>query len=334
MPKLDLKSMNITTLFNLVKTKPSEEVELFIHKHKIDINVINEKLNMSILSAINMGMSDSKTFTKSKENALFVIQQVDNPFYRNKNNNVDIIETFILNQKAIKKNKHDYLEEALLKRIYEHYKEHDIAVFQKELCDTLKNMIKDDNGGSSSIKSSILSLFNRINKFEDVMESLIDTRIIKLVGKEEDDTFFSSIDDTYTELFNFKYAYSELSDVIMDFLKKYRDPEIADFVFTFFDYKGKLKNDFLPDLFKIIIYIGAENINTKKQQKLINIFSKLDYRKYPLIKGDLDAETNERMRIINTTSPPLYAAILEYSIKSKFDLESKQPAKQRQRSRL
>lgn len=332
MPKFDLKSMNITTLFNLVKTKPSEEVESFIHKHKIDINIINEKLNMSVLSAINMGMSDMKTFTKSKENALFVVQQMDNPFYRNKNDNIDIIETFILNQKSIKNDKHDHLDEAIMIRIYERYKGKDIPVFQKDLCHTLKNMINDDTRGTSIIEDNIASFFQRANKFEDVMNSLINTQLLKLM--DEDDTFFPSIEDTYSELFNFKYAYAELSDTIVCFLKKYKNPEIADFVFTFFDNKGKLKGEFLPDLFKILIYIGAEKPDTRRQEKLINIFSKLDYKKYPLLKDQLDTETNEQYRVITTASPNVYAAILEYCINSKFNSISEQPAKKHQRSRL
>lgn len=333
MPKFDLKSIHTNALFNLVKTKPSEEVESFVHRHKIDINVINQKLNMSVLSAINMGMSEKKTFVKSKENALFVIQRLENPFYRNQNNNIDIIETFILNQKSISTNKYDNLDEIVIKRIYDHYKDKDVAVFQKELCHTMKNMIQSDNSkNESTIESNIICFFSRANKFEEIMKSLINTKALKVM---EDENFFVSIDDDYAELFDFKYAYSELSELILLFLKKYNNPAIADFVFTFFNSKGKIKDKLIPDFFEIMIRAGAKGNNGKRENKFINILSKLDHIKYPFIKKDIEDKTNGEMTLIASSSPFLYSAILEYSIKSKFHIDSKRtPAKAPQRSRL
>jgi len=336
MPKFDLKSINLTTLFNLVKTKSSEEVESFIHKHKIDINAVNEKLNMSVLSAINMGMSEKNTFVKSKENALFVIQQLANPFYRNQYDNIDIIETFILNQKSITTTKYDHLDETIIKIIYDNYKGKNIALFQKELCHTIKNMILNDNAKADSIvESRTLVFFNRANKFEGIMRSLINTQILKLVEEQEDDTFFVSIDDNYADLFNFKHAYKELSEIILLFLKKYDNPSIGDFVFTFFNSKGKLKDELIPNFFEIMIHIGAKGNDGKRQNNLINILSKLDHKKYPLIKKEIDEKAIDKMTLLASKSPLLYSAILEYSIKSKFHIESKKtPAEAPQRNRL
>jgi hypothetical protein len=164
------------------------------------------------------------------------------------------------------------------------------------------------------------------------MKSLINTKALKVM---EDENFFVSIDDDYAELFDFKYAYSELSELILLFLKKYNNPAIADFVFTFFNSKGKIKDELIPDFFEIMISAGAKGNNGKRENKFINILSKLDHIKYPFIKKDIEDKTNGEMTLIASSSPFLYSAILEYSIKSKFHIDSKRtPAKAPQRSRL
>lgn len=311
------KNIKIVTLFNMVKQKTSKEVDDYIHYNKLDLNTLNNDLKASVLTSINTGMMYEKTYTKSNENALFVINNLSNPFYENFRGSPDIIETYILNHYKNKEN--GFIDEIINEKITSKY-ENDKMSLQMDLLNTIENLMKHDNI-DTIVSQCITNFFHSTNNLNEHFMSSLNPRILQHIMQNDED--YNETNNGDDRLLKNMECTEKLIDVIFLYTQKYDNNTFISFILSFFEENGSPKNPFSINLFKPLIYLSSTTISKEEVNLIHNIFNFINPEEYPLKLSELDSESKIVIDKIKFKYPLIHADIVQYVLKSNMYIKVK-----------
>lgn len=314
------KNIRLATLFNMVRLNPSKEVEDYIVANKLDPNTKNENLKISLLTSINNGMMESNTYNKSNENALFVLNNIADPYYVNFRGNFDILETYILNQYKYKKV--NFLDDAIYNILFNRYHSKNIDL-QQHLFTTIENLIHNDKN-KTIIPKAISNFLYNISNLDDVIFGKLKPNMLKLLEDNGDD--LEEKKDNVKILIKDLIYNDKIIDVIFLYINKYNDNNITKLVLPFFNEDGTHKKEFSTVLFKPLIYLSNTSLSIKQQQIIHNVFDKLDIIQFPLTWDSLDESSKNTLNEIKFKHPKIHADILQYILKSNMYIKTKNRA--------
>lgn len=311
------KNIKLVTLFNMVKQKTSKEVEDYIYYNKIDLNSKNDDLKASVLTSINTGMMDEKTYNRSNENALFAINNLTHLFYENFRGNYDILETYILNHYKDKEN--GFIDEIINEKIKDKYKDDENSL-QIDLLNTIDNLIKHDNL-DTIISKSITNFFFNIDNLNEHFMSSLNPKILQHVMLYDSD--YQEANNNDKKIIKNMNLTEKLSNVIFSFSQKYDDNSFISFILSFFNKDGSPKIVFSTNLFKPLIYLSSTSILPQQVELICNIFNSINHEEYPLEFSNLDQEFKNVIDKIKFKYPNIHADIVQYMLKSTMYIKSK-----------
>lgn len=314
------KNIKLVTLFNMVKQKTSKEVEDYIHYNKLDLNSKNYDLKASVLTSINTGMMDEKTYNKSNENALFVINNLSDPFYKNFRGSPDILETYILNHYKNKDN--GFIDEVVYEKINNKYKS-DEEYLKMDLLNCISNLIQHDTL-NTTIFDSITNFFFKTNNLNEHFMSSLNPRILQHIMLYDSE---HGEENNKQKLITNMECNEKLIDVIFLYTKKYESNTFISFILSFFYENGSPKKTFSTNLFKPLIYLSSTKISKEQGNLIHNIFNFINPEEYPLELNKLDNDSRTVIEKIKFKYPHIHADIVQYMLKSNMYIKSKNKEK-------
>lgn len=312
--------IKLATLFNMVKINSSKEVDDYIFNNKIDPDSKNDNLKISLLTSANTGMMEIKTYTKSNENALFILNNVSDPFYRNFRGNIDIFETYILSQYKKQDQKGDFINDTIYQILVKNNYTNALSI-QNELFNTIENLINNDKS-KKTISECVYNFFYNIAGLKDIIFNQINSNLLKKI-KENDDFIEDNENSGIKSLIKPIEYHEKIIDIIYLYIDKYEKNDILKVILSFFNKDGISKKTFSPLLFKPLILLSNINISINEKEIIRNVFKKLDYTQFPLEWNSIDEELKLTLNEIKFKHPEIHADMMNYILKSNMYIKTK-----------